>query len=216
MGPARERLSIFAVGAFSFAYGIWVATQTSGFFMFSVAPAGLAAIIIIRAVQHAGQKKPPAAQSSAGAAALSPGMPTEAAAEAAAGAAAGAAPPRPAAPSHPEAPSRHGMPSRLEAPPRPEAPLRPEGAGRQAWPPDRAIGPAGGSAGADTPGRARPDDGLLPTLPTAGLGRGVGPGQRCGLLPVGVARARLVRGGRQTEVAARGRNCSASGRSTPG
>lgn len=58
MGPARERLSIFAVGAFSFAYGIWVATQTSGFFMFSVAPAGLAAIIIIRAVQHAGQKKP--------------------------------------------------------------------------------------------------------------------------------------------------------------
>ena len=39
VGTARERLSIFAVGAFSFAYGIWVATQTSGFFMFSVAPA---------------------------------------------------------------------------------------------------------------------------------------------------------------------------------
>jgi len=60
VGTARERLSIFAVGAFSFIYGIWVATQTSGFFMFSVAPAGLAVLIIVRAVQHAGQAKPAA------------------------------------------------------------------------------------------------------------------------------------------------------------
>lgn len=30
VGTARERLSIFAAGAFSFIYGIWVATQTSG------------------------------------------------------------------------------------------------------------------------------------------------------------------------------------------
>jgi hypothetical protein len=115
VGTARERLSIFAVGAFSFVYGIWVATQTSGFFMFSVAPAGLAVMIIIRVVQHAGQKKPPAAQSSASAAALSSGTPAEAVAggaptEAAVEAAAEAhrAPYQPApsqpAPFRPEAP----------------------------------------------------------------------------------------------------------------
>ena len=115
VGTARERLSIFAVGAFSFVYGIWVATQTSGFFMFSVAPAGMAVMIIIRAVQHAGQKKPPGAQSSASAAALSSGTPAEAVAgeaptEAAVKAAAEAhrAPYQPApsqpAPFRPEAP----------------------------------------------------------------------------------------------------------------
>ena len=56
VGTARERLGIFAFGAFSFAYGIWVATRVSGFYMFSVAPAGLATVIIIRAVQRAAQK----------------------------------------------------------------------------------------------------------------------------------------------------------------
>jgi hypothetical protein len=60
VGTARERLSIFAVGAFSFGYGVWVATQVSGFYMFSVAPAALAVGIIFRAVQHAGQKQPAA------------------------------------------------------------------------------------------------------------------------------------------------------------
>jgi hypothetical protein len=60
VGTARERLSIFALGAFSLAYGIWVATQVSGFFLFSVAPALLAVMIIIRAVQHAARPKPPA------------------------------------------------------------------------------------------------------------------------------------------------------------
>ena len=72
VGTARERMSIFALGAFSFAYGIWVATQVSGFYMFSVAPAGLAIMIIIRAVHRAGQK-PSAVQSSSGTAALPAG-----------------------------------------------------------------------------------------------------------------------------------------------
>ncbi len=80
VGTARERLSIFAVGAFSFVYGIWVATQVSGFFMFSVAPAGMAVMIIIRAVQHAGQKKPPARQPSSATLGLSAGTPSGAAA----------------------------------------------------------------------------------------------------------------------------------------
>ncbi len=104
VGTARERLSIFAVGAFSFIYGIWVATQTSGFFMFSVAPAGLAGLIIVRAVQHAGQAKP--------------------AAPAGAGTAAG-----PQAPSRPGGPPRHGAPPRHEASPALEPPPRPEGPG---------------------------------------------------------------------------------------
>ena len=105
VGTARERLSIFAVGAFSFVYGIWVATQTSGFFMFSVAPAAMAAVIIIRAVQRAGKKKPPAAQSSASAAALSSGTPAEA-----------VVPSRPEAPSRPEgAGARHGHQIALSA-----------------------------------------------------------------------------------------------------
>src|SRR5712692_5918189 len=76
VGTARERLGIFALGAFSFVYGIWVATQVSGFYMFSVAPAVLAIMIIIRAVRHAGQKKPPAGQPSSGTAALLPGTPS--------------------------------------------------------------------------------------------------------------------------------------------
>ncbi|MGH3234705.1 MAG: hypothetical protein ACRDOH_15915 [Streptosporangiaceae bacterium] len=133
-GTARERLSIFAVGAFSFVYGIWVATQTSGFFMFSVAPAGMAVMIIVRAVQHAGQKKPAAAPSGAGAVALSAGTPAEAVpAGAAAAAAAHRAPytsaPPPPAPSWPEAPSRHGPAPRHEASPGLEAPHHTEGAG---------------------------------------------------------------------------------------
>jgi len=90
VGTARERLSIFAVGAFSFIYGIWVATQTSGFFMFSVAPAGLAVLIIVRAVQHAGQAKPAAPPS--------------------AGTAAGPPPPRPEGPG-----ARHGRRTTLSA-----------------------------------------------------------------------------------------------------
>jgi len=90
VGTARERLSIFAVGAFSFIYGIWVATQTSGFFMFSVAPAGLAVLIIVRAVQHAGQAKPAAPPS--------------------AGTAAGPPPPRPEGPG-----GRHGRRTALSA-----------------------------------------------------------------------------------------------------
>ena len=104
VGTARERLSFFAVGAFSFIYGIWVATQTSGFFMFSVAPAGLAVLIIVRAVQHAGQAKP--------------------AAPAGASTAAG-----PQTPSRPGGPPRHGAPPRHEASPALEPPRHPEGPG---------------------------------------------------------------------------------------
>jgi hypothetical protein len=63
VGSARERLSIFATGAFSFVYGIWVATQTSGFFIFSVGPALLAAVIVVRALQHAGRQQPAAGPS---------------------------------------------------------------------------------------------------------------------------------------------------------
>jgi hypothetical protein len=75
VGTARERLGIFAFGAFSLAYGIWVAGQASGFYVFSLAPAGAAIGIIIRAVQHAGQKKPPGRQSSQGTAGPSAGAP---------------------------------------------------------------------------------------------------------------------------------------------
>jgi len=154
MGAPRERLTVFGVGAFSFAYGIWVATQTSGFFMFSVAPAALAALVIVRAVQHAGQKKPAAAPSGADTAAWPAGTPAETAppetappetapaeamAEATAVAGAHRAPypsaPPPPAPSWSEAPSRHGAPPRHGAPaprhgapvPRHGAPPRPEG-----------------------------------------------------------------------------------------
>ena len=105
VGTARERLSIFAVGAFSFIYGIWVATQTSGFFMFSVAPAGLTVLIIVRAVQHAGQAKP-AGPAGAGTAAVGPQTP-----------------------SRPGGPPRHGAPPRHEASPALESPPRPEGPG---------------------------------------------------------------------------------------
>jgi hypothetical protein len=66
VGTARERLGIFALGAFSAAYGIWVATQVSGFFLFSVAPAALAVAIIIRAVQHVAHKQVPAGPSGTG------------------------------------------------------------------------------------------------------------------------------------------------------
>jgi hypothetical protein len=76
VGTPRERLGIFAIGAFSFAYGIWVATQVSGFFVFSVAPAALAAAIIIRAVQHAGQKKPQVQQPSRATSGPPTGVPT--------------------------------------------------------------------------------------------------------------------------------------------
>src|SRR6266581_550200 len=103
VGTARERLGIFAFGAFSFAYGIWVATQVSGFYMFSVAPAGVAIMIIIRAVQRAGQK-PSAGQSSSGTAALPAGTPSGAAAPGGPLAPYQPAPPQPA-PSGPEAPS---------------------------------------------------------------------------------------------------------------
>lgn len=75
VGTARERLGIFALGAFSLAYGIWVAGQTSGFYVFSLAPAGLAIAIIIRAVQHAGQKKPQVRQPSQAAAGMPAGPP---------------------------------------------------------------------------------------------------------------------------------------------
>jgi hypothetical protein len=136
VGTARERLSIFAVGAFSFIYGIWVATQTSGFFMFSVAPAGLAVVIIVRAVQHAGQAKPAApagARTAAEATAVavgahrapySPAPPSPA-----------PSPPPSPAPSWPQTlsrpggPPRHGAPPRHEASPAPEPPRRPEGPG---------------------------------------------------------------------------------------
>ncbi len=70
VGTGRERLGIFVMGAFSFAYGIWVATQVSGFYLFSAAPAGLAIAIVIRAVHRAGRKKLPPAQSSPGTAAM--------------------------------------------------------------------------------------------------------------------------------------------------
>ena len=112
VGTVRERLSVFAVGAFSFIYGIWVATQTSGFFMFSVAPAGLAVLIIVRAVQHAGQKKPAAAPAGVGTPAAWP-----------------EAPPRPEGSPRPQGPPRHGAPPRHEASPALEAPRRPEGPG---------------------------------------------------------------------------------------
>jgi hypothetical protein len=127
VGPARERLSIFAVGAFSFIYGIWVATQTSGFFMFSVAPAGMAVLIIVRAVQHAGQAKsaaPADADTAAEATAVSgahrapyssapPPSPT---------------PSWPQTPSRPGGPPRHGAPPpRHEASPALEPPRGPEG-----------------------------------------------------------------------------------------
>lgn len=75
VGTARERLGIFAFGAFSLGYGIWVAGQTSGFYVFSLAPAGVAIAIIIRAVQHAGQKKPQVRQPSQEIAELPPGTP---------------------------------------------------------------------------------------------------------------------------------------------
>lgn len=75
VGTGRERLGIFVMGAFSFAYGIWVATQVSGFYLFSAAPAGLAIAIVIRAVHHAGRKKLPPAQSSPGTAAMPTGAP---------------------------------------------------------------------------------------------------------------------------------------------
>jgi hypothetical protein len=72
VGSARERLGIAALGVFSFVYGIWVATQTSGFYVFSVAPALLAITIIVRAVQHAVKNKQPTL--AAGAASRSPGV----------------------------------------------------------------------------------------------------------------------------------------------
>lgn len=75
VGTARERLGIFAFGAFSLAYGIWVAGQTSGFYVFSLAPAGTAIAIVIRAVQHAGQKKPQVRQPGPGTAGLQAGTP---------------------------------------------------------------------------------------------------------------------------------------------
>ncbi len=89
VGTGRERLGIFVMGAFSVAYGIWVASQASGFYLFSVAPAGLAVVIVIRAVQHAG-RKPPVAQRSQGPAARpaggAPGAPGAPAAPGALGA----------------------------------------------------------------------------------------------------------------------------------
>jgi hypothetical protein len=101
VGTVRERLGIFALGAFSFAYGIWVATQVSGFYMFSVAPAGLAIVIIVRAVQRAAQK-PSTGQSSSDTAS-SAGTLSRA-----------AAPGVPPAPYQPTAPQP--APSRPEAP----------------------------------------------------------------------------------------------------
>ena len=126
VGTVRERLSIFAVGAFSFGYGVWVATQTSGFYMFSVAPAALAVGIILRAVQHSGQKKraagptrAPVGPPSPGTAAAPAGTPSGA------GAVAGAyrapyqqAPPQPAPPR--PAPPQPAPPR--PAPPRPAPP----------------------------------------------------------------------------------------------
>lgn len=68
VGTVRERLGIFAFGVFSFSYGIWVATQSSGFYVFSVAPAGVAVTIIVRAVQHAAKGgKPPGTADATGA-----------------------------------------------------------------------------------------------------------------------------------------------------
>ena len=118
VGTVRERLSIFAVGAFSFIYGIWVATQTSGFFMFSVAPAGLAVLIIVRVVQHAGQKRPAAVPEAAGAHRVpySSASPSP-------------APSWPEEAPRPGGPPRHGAPPRHEASPALEAPRRPEGPG---------------------------------------------------------------------------------------
>lgn len=94
VGTARERLGFFALGAFSFTYGIWVATQVSGFFVFSVAPAGVAIMIIVRAAQRAGQNRPPAAQSSSGTTPWSAGTPS--------GATAPGAPPAPCQPTRPQ------------------------------------------------------------------------------------------------------------------
>jgi hypothetical protein len=62
VGTARERLGIAALGAFSFAYGIWVATQTSGYYLFSIAPAALAVTIIFRAFQHAATSRAPVSE----------------------------------------------------------------------------------------------------------------------------------------------------------
>jgi hypothetical protein len=137
VGTARERLSIFAVGAFSFIYGIWVATQTSGFFMFSVAPAGLAVVIIVRAVQHAGQAKPAAATGA------------RTAAEATAGAAGAHQAPYSSAPPSPE-PSWPQTPSRPVGPPRHEASLR-HGASPVHEPPRRPEGPGGRHGRRTTP-----------------------------------------------------------------
>jgi len=78
VGTVQERLGISALGVFSFAYGIWVATQVSGFYLFSVAPAGLAIVIIVRAVQRVSQK--PSAGQSASDTGSSAGTPSRAAA----------------------------------------------------------------------------------------------------------------------------------------
>ena len=138
VGTARERLSTFAVGAFSFIYGIWVATQTSGFFMFSVAPAGMAVLIIVRAVQHAGQAKPAAPAGADTAAEATAVADTAAETTAVAGAHRApysSAPPSPApswpqTPSRPGGPPRHGAPPpRYEASPALEPPRGPEGPG---------------------------------------------------------------------------------------
>jgi hypothetical protein len=98
VGSARERLGIAALGVFSFVYGIWVATQTSGFYVFSVAPALLAITIIVRAVQHAAKNR--ASVAAAGTASGAPGVSD-----------AGARP----APSQPAAPGRRVTVSALQA-----------------------------------------------------------------------------------------------------
>ena len=53
VGPASERGWLFVLGAGSVAFGVWVANQTSGIYFFSIAPAVLAAVIVVRAVQKA-------------------------------------------------------------------------------------------------------------------------------------------------------------------
>jgi hypothetical protein len=108
VGTVQERLGIFALGAFSFGYGIWVAAQSSGFYIFSIAPAALAVLVILRAVQHAGQKKPQAGQPGSDGATLPPGPPPQ---------------PRPMHPASPQSASPQPAPTQ-PAPPRPAPPNR--------------------------------------------------------------------------------------------
>ena len=52
IGTAGQRLGLFAFGVLSVVYGIWVARQSSGIYFFSVVPAGLAIVILVRGFQH--------------------------------------------------------------------------------------------------------------------------------------------------------------------